>query len=692
MMRHRGFTLVELPAGAVAIAPPAHVSPVHEVCLQGDYAPAVVLILEPARPRRPEKLRHDHVLHGRHPDRAEWQGQTIPAVESLAVVGVVGEQKQLHPKRRISNRAEVHPARGHRLELHLRLEANGFRERTRRCRRFVPPAVTRGRSHRRRWPAARRRRWWRANPTPCRESRRRLQHSHERDHSLVGVHRAASSRRKTASPPQQGEDRGVVGRGMPLPQPGTGQHAGPLEEPRARQKLLATIERPGRDDTTAEDLGGGAGEIGRHAGLMWCCGWSLRGSRQSPSFQRTPEPRSDTDWPAGDRLFPAGRGRRRHARLGEQRVFSRCQCPDHTHRPRLAKLLSGSEHLLRYSARPPFSRRTASGRPTRPISLLKGSPSADRPLRKCHGRAFFQPKTGGWPVASSTESQRSPSGQTWLRRLTARCHRDVDVAAPPAADHHLRAPGHRRMHGVLGQPQAVDAVEGVGLDAADHVARVDVFEVELDAARPRSGRRSACGERCRCRGASCCPRHRRPPPRPARDPARPLRPPRSRHGRGRWTRAEQVVEKAAGAVEGERHLRDQHVVGIGLGQCRVAGDEAGVTPHQLDEADAVGRGLGLDVGRADALGGLGERGLEAERLVDVGDVVVDRLGDADDRDSAPPLAGRRSAICIAPRSVPSPPITNRTSMFCRSRQSTIASGSCARGRCRGSCRRPRRSG
>jgi transposase-like protein len=34
---------------------------------------------------------------------------------------------------------------------------------------------------------------------------------------------------------------------------------------------------------------------------------------------------------------------------------------------------------------------------------------------------LFQPNTGGWPVASSTESQRSPSGQTWLRWLTARC-------------------------------------------------------------------------------------------------------------------------------------------------------------------------------------------------------------------------------------------------------------------------------
>ena len=37
---------------------------------------------------------------------------------------------------------------------------------------------------------------------------------------------------------------------------------------------------------------------------------------------------------------PRRRGRRRHARLGEQRVFSRRERPDHTHRPRCAQLFS----------------------------------------------------------------------------------------------------------------------------------------------------------------------------------------------------------------------------------------------------------------------------------------------------------------------------------------------------------------
>ncbi len=40
-----------------------------------------------------------------------------------------------------------------------------------------------------------------------------------------------------------------------------------------------------------------------------------------------------------------------------------------------------------------------------------------------------------------------------------------------------------------------------------------------------------------------------------------------------------------------------------------------------------------------------------------------------------PRAAITAAICIAPRSVPSPPITNRALTFIRSRQSTISPGS-----------------
>ncbi len=94
----------------------------------------------------------------------------------------------------------------------------------------------------------------------------------------------------------------------------------------------------------------------------------------------------------------------------------------------------------------------------------------------------------------------------------------------------------------------------------------------------------------------------------------------------------EVTQEPAVAVEAQRHLGDQHEVGVGRRQRRVAGDEARVAPHQLHQADAVARAVGLDVGAADHVDRGGEGALEAEAAVDEVDVVVDRLRDADHRD------------------------------------------------------------
>ncbi len=61
-------------------------------------------------------------------------------------------------------------------------------------------------------------------------------------------------------------------------------------------------------------------------------------------------------------------------------------------------------------------------------------------------------------------------------------------------------------------------------------------------------------------------------------------------------------------------------------------------PHELHQADAVAGPLGLAVGRVDGLAPASDDGgLETERLLDEGDVVVDGLGDADHADfQAPP--------------------------------------------------------
>src|SRR4029453_11189643 len=77
---------------------------------------------------------------------------------------------------------------------------------------------------------------------------------------------------------------------------------------------------------------------------------------------------------------------------------------------------------------------------------------------------------------------------------------------------------------------------------------------------------------------------------------------------------------------------DQDEVGVVVGERRIAGDEPGMTAHDLHDPDAADGGLDLNTCGLDRLGGLGERGGEAEALPDVRDVVVDRLGHADDAD------------------------------------------------------------
>ena len=140
----------------------------------------------------------------------------------------------------------------------------------------------------------------------------------------------------------------------------------------------------------------------------------------------------------------------------------------------------------------------------------------------------------------------------------------------------------------------------------------------------------------------------------------------------RATRRAQVRQET---VHVDRHLGDQHVVGVVVGQRRVAGDEAAVPAHQLHQADPAGLGGGLDVRGPDRLGGLAERGLEPEAVPDVRDVVVDRLRHADHGD--PPVPAPRSSRRSrwAPRIEPSPPITKRMLTPSWSRQSTISSGS-----------------
>ncbi len=97
-------------------------------------------------------------------------------------------------------------------------------------------------------------------------------------------------------------------------------------------------------------------------------------------------------------------------------------------------------------------------------------------------------------------------------------------------------------------------------------------------------------------------------------------------------------EEPLRAVEDGRHLGDEDRVDVGRGEGRVARDEPRVPAHQLDDADSVARPGRLDVRAPHHVDRRGERRLEPEAPVDEVDVVVDRLGHADDADGkAAPL-------------------------------------------------------
>ena len=96
-------------------------------------------------------------------------------------------------------------------------------------------------------------------------------------------------------------------------------------------------------------------------------------------------------------------------------------------------------------------------------------------------------------------------------------------------------------------------------------------------------------------------------------------------------------EEAAGPFERELRLGDEAEVDDGVRRRRRRRDEAGVAPHELDEADAVRRSLRLDVREADDVRGRRDGRLEAEGAADELEVVVNRLGDADDGDLEPPF-------------------------------------------------------
>ena len=103
----------------------------------------------------------------------------------------------------------------------------------------------------------------------------------------------------------------------------------------------------------------------------------------------------------------------------------------------------------------------------------------------------------------------------------------------------------------------------------------------------------------------------------------------------------------------EFDLRHQTVVDVRIGQRRVGCDESAVAPHHVNEADAVRRALRLVVRHGDHWIRRVDGGLETEGLVDVADVVVDRLRNADNADVETAFQrGSREIVRGAERAVP----------------------------------------
>ena len=93
-----------------------------------------------------------------------------------------------------------------------------------------------------------------------------------------------------------------------------------------------------------------------------------------------------------------------------------------------------------------------------------------------------------------------------------------------------------------------------------------------------------------------------------------------------------VGDLVAHAVVVERDLGDEDDVGAAR-EPRGAGDPAGVAAHHLQHHHAI-VALGRRVQAIERVGRAGHRGVEAEGRQRRGEIVVDRLGDADDGDAS----------------------------------------------------------
>ena len=88
----------------------------------------------------------------------------------------------------------------------------------------------------------------------------------------------------------------------------------------------------------------------------------------------------------------------------------------------------------------------------------------------------------------------------------------------------------------------------------------------------------------------------------------------------------------------EGHLRDKREVHVLARDRGARRDEAGVATHEFHEPDPAGHAARFGVRAIEHARGFLDRAKESERARDESDVVVDGLGDADDRERVAPAA------------------------------------------------------
>ena len=148
----------------------------------------------------------------------------------------------------------------------------------------------------------------------------------------------------------------------------------------------------------------GSGRLARHLMVLPASPCTTSFSTSSPSNSTYSGKIASVAMSREDRLSfgkgqspPRRHGRRRHAHLGEQRVFSRRECPDHAHRPRRAA--QTQSHQLGW-ARP------------RTKILAAGS--------QCRRRAHAAPSSStAWPISCPHRGSTGIATTGCLRRITS---------------------------------------------------------------------------------------------------------------------------------------------------------------------------------------------------------------------------------------------------------------------------------